>query len=151
MQIVLDDLKSAVVQALLHDHLDSAYKNSPPDSVYALDITELKNPDICFWTIWEGDTLLGCGALKELSSSHGEIKSMRTAKIALKRGVGSKVLRHIIEKAKIRGYKKLSLETGSNEPYAPARALYSKFGFQDCGPFADYKEGSFSRFMRLKL
>lgn len=155
MHILKDNLSGAAIQALLQEHLADAYRNSPPDSVYALDLTELRKPDISFWSVWEEDVLLGCGALKELGKTHGEIKSMRTTEAALKRGVGSLVVAHIIEQAKTRGYTRLSLETGNNEPYAPARALYAKFGFEECDPFADYiadnKEGAFSLFMTLVL
>lgn len=151
MLIREDDLSGEEIQNLLREHLEDAYRNSPPDSVYALDLTELQKSDISFWSVWEDDVLLGCGALKELDSSHGEIKSMRTTDAALKRGVGSKMLTHIIERARARGYRHLSLETGSNEPYVPARALYTKFGFQECGPFAGYEDGTFSLFMTLVL
>ena len=151
MHIRTDDLSGVDIQTLLHEHLADAYKNSPPDSVYALDLSELQKPDISFWSVWEDNVLLGCGALKELGPSHGEIKSMRTTEAALKRGVGSMMVAHIIEQARARGYERLSLETGSNEPYAPARGLYTKFGFKKCGPFADYKDGTFSLFMKLDL
>ncbi len=151
MQIREDDLKGSQIQALLRDHLADAHANSPPGSVYALDLTALQNPDITFWTVWDDDVLLGCGALKELDKTHGEIKSMRTAPHALKRGVGNKMLTHIITQANGRGYKRLSLETGNNAAYKPARALYGKFGFETCGPFSDYKDGTFSVFMTLIL
>ena len=151
MHIIDDDLSGAEIQALLREHLADAYKNSPPDSVYALDLTGLQKPDISFWSLWEDGVLLGCGALKQLDKTHGEIKSMRTADAALKRGVGSKILTHIIEQARRRGYTRLSLETGNNKPYAPARALYTKYGFEYCEPFADYEDGDFSLFMSLEL
>ena len=151
MHIKTDDLTGTKIRALLTLHLGDAYKNSPPDSVYALDIKALQKPNISFWSVWEDGALLGCGALKQISPSHGEIKSMRTDARALSRGVGSKVLTHIIGQAKARGYARLSLETGNNEPYAPARALYSKFGFTVCGPFADYTLSGFSVFMTLEL
>jgi len=155
MLIRKDDLSGAKIQALLREHLADAYKNSPPDSVYALDIAELRKPDISFWSVWEDDVLLGCGALKGLDRTHGEIKSMRTTEAALKRGVGSLMVAHIIKQAKSRGYARLSLETGSNQPYAPARALYTKFGFEECGPFAEYEaddeDGAFSLYMTLVL
>ena len=151
MHIRTDDLSGVEIQALLHEHLADAYKNSPPDSVYALDLSELQKPDISFWSVWEDNVLLGCGALKELDPSHGEIKSMRTTEAALKRGVGSLMVAYIIEQARARGYERLSLETGSNEPYAPARGLYTKFSFEKCGPFSDYKDGTFSLFMKLDL
>ncbi len=151
MQIKQDDLSGSQIQALLREHLAEAHKNSPPDSVYALDLAALRKPDITFWTVWDEDALLGCGALKELDKTHGEIKSMRTTAFALKRGVGSLMLAHIIKQASTRGYNRLSLETGDNAAYGPARALYAKFGFEECGPFSDYQDGDFSIFMTLKL
>ncbi|MCF6274880.1 MAG: GNAT family N-acetyltransferase [Robiginitomaculum sp.] len=151
MLIKRDDLTRPEIQALLRDHLADAFANSPPGSVFALDLSGLQKPDISFWSVWDDDVLLGCGALKELDKTHGEIKSMRTTSAALRRGVGSTVLAHIIEQAQTRGYKRLSLETANNQPYAAARALYEKFGFEYCAPFADYEEGTFSLFMKLNL
>ncbi len=151
MQIRDDDLSGPEIRALLKFHLADAFDNSPPDSVFALDITALQGPDISFWSIWEDGTLLGCGALKQLAKTHGEIKSMRTVSTAFGRGFGSKMLAHIIAEAKSRGMTRLNLETGETEAYGPARALYAKFGFEICGPFADYKENAFSVFMSLKL
>jgi len=151
MQIREDDLKGSQIQTLLRNHLADAHANSPPGSVYALDLTALQKPDITFWSVWDEDVLLGCGALKHLNARHGEIKSMRTTRHALKRGVGSMVLTHIIDQARGRGYGRLSLETGNNAAYEPARALYEKFGFETCGPFSDYKDGAFSVFMTLAL
>ena len=127
MIIKRDDLSGAKVRALLQAHLAQAYENSPPDSVYALDLAALQKPDIAFWSVWDGEALLGCGALKELSAAHGEIKSMRTASPHLGKGVGSMVLQYLIDEARRRNYQWLSLETGNNEPYAAARALYTKF------------------------
>ena len=155
MYIREDDLSGSEIRTLLREHLADAYKHSPPDSVYALDLTALKKPNIRFWSIWEDGVkdgiLLGCGALKHLDNTHGEIKSMRTTSAAYRRGVGSKMLSHIIDQAQASGYERLSLETGSNQPYAPARALYNKFGFKECGPFADYEDGGFSLFMTREL
>ncbi len=151
VQIIQDDLTGAEIQTLLQSHLTEAYENSPADAVFALDLSELQTPEINFWTIWQDGELLGCGALKKLGGSHGEIKSMRTADHALGKGVASKMLIHIIEQAKLSGLERLSLETGENEAYAPARNLYEKFGFKTCGPFADYKENQFSIFMTLDL
>jgi len=151
MEIRTDDLSGPEIRALLKSHLADAYNNSPPDSVFALDISALQGPDITFWSIWESGALLGCGALKQHSKTHGEVKSMRTDDTALGRGVGSQMMAHIIQNAKARGMTRLSLETGENAPYAPARALYKKFGFNICGPFADYKESAFSVFMALDL
>jgi putative acetyltransferase len=121
--------------------------HSPPESVHALDIEGLRRPEITFWTAWEGGELLGCGALKELDARHAEIKSMRTAARHLRKGVAAKLLTHIIEEARRRGYRRLSLETGSAEAFEPARRLYAGFGFTYCGPFADYVEDPFSVFM----
>lgn len=146
-----DDLSGPEIQTLLKNHLEDAYKNSPADSVFALDISALQGPGIAFWSVWEDSALLGCGALKQLSKTHGEVKSMRTDNAALGRGVGSLMLAHIIAQAKARGMAQLSLETGENEAYAPARFLYQKFGFEICGPFADYKKHTFSIFMTLGL
>lgn len=151
MIIRKDDLEGTEIRALLQSHLADAYKNSPPENVHALDIIGLQKPDITFWSVWEDGVLLGCAALKELSPNHGEIKSMRTSKAALKRGVASKLMTHILEQARLRKYARLSLETGSNRPYFPALALYKKFGFTECPPFADYWEAEFSIYMTLAL
>jgi putative acetyltransferase len=146
-----DDLSGAEIRALLKLHLADAYANSPPGSVHALDLDGLRDPKVTFWSVWDGQNLLGCGAIKELNSSHGEIKSMRTHADHLRKGIGATVLEHLIDQAKIRGYERLSLETGSNEAYAPARALYERFGFIECGPFADYEIDDFSFYMDLIL
>lgn len=151
MELIRDDLDSADVARLLQQHLDSAAELSPPESVHALDLSALRRPDITFWSVRAGGELLGCGALKELDPGHGEIKSMRTAAGHLRRGVASTVLRRIVEEAKGRGYKRLSLETGAAAAFASARALYRRFGFECCGPFGDYREDPHSVFMTLAL
>ena len=151
MNIRLDDLSSPEVHALLAEHLRSMAQWSPPESVHALDLDALRRPEIAVWTAWSANALLGCGALKELTPAHGEIKSMRTAKEFLGRGVARRMLSHIIATAKRRGYSRLSLETGSGAAFEPALALYAKFGFRYCGPFAGYREDPFSRFMTLEL
>lgn len=151
MRIVEDDLSGAQVRALLREHLAGMARHSPPESIHALDLRALRSPDITIWTAWEGSELLGIGALKELDARHGEIKSMRTASGQLRRGVGSAILRHLIGEAEARSYSRLSLETGSGPAFEAALALYEKFGFRYCGPFADYPEDPFSRFMRLEL
>jgi len=151
MRIILNNLTDKQVQALLTGHLAFMAEHSPPESVHALDLAGLQAPDVTFWTAWEDDELLGCIALKELDQSHGEIKSMRTADASLRRGVASAMLRHLIDEARSRGYRRLKLETGSGEPFAPAHALYQKFGFEYCGPFADYVDDPFSRFMTMEL
>lgn len=151
MEIKIDDLKGSEVYELLQEHLRGMRQNSPPESVHALDIEALRRPEITFWTVWEDGELLGCGALKELDSEHGEIKSMRTSARHLRKGVAKNLLHHIIEEARRRGYRRLSLETGATEPFQPAHRLYSNFGFRRCGPFADYVEDSFSLFMTREL
>jgi len=151
MQIRLDDLSGSEVRALLDEHLQNMFELSPPESVHALAIDELRQPDITFWTAWSGDELLGCGALKELNPLHGEIKSMRTSPAFRRKGVGRAILAHIIEEAQSRSYTRLSLETGSMEAFKPAQRLYESFGFTFCGPFADYIEDPNSVFMTLTL
>jgi putative acetyltransferase len=151
MRIELDDLTRPEVHALLHEHLANMYELSPPESVHALDLSKLRSPDITFWTVWDGATLIGCGALKEMSATEGEIKSMRTPKAMRRRGAGRAVLMHIIEEARARGYRRLNLETGSQDGFEPARNLYRSFGFTDCGPFGDYKPDPNSAFMTLEL
>ena len=151
MQFREDNLRSAEVADLVREHRDSAHEHSPPESAHALDVEALRSPDITFWTVWEGQELLGCGALKELDAKHGEIKSMRTKTAHRGKGVASKTLEHIIKEAERRSYSRLSLETGSMDAFAPARALYVRFGFEYQEPFADYKEDPNSVFMTLTL
>ena len=151
MHIELDDLSRHEVHALLGEHLANMYELSPPESVHALDLTKLRGPDITFWTVWDNSLLLGCGALKELTPTHGEVKSMRTPKALRRRGAGRAILAHIIAEARSRRYRRLSLETGSIEAFRPAQKLYESFGFSYCGPFADYKADPNSAFMSLEL
>lgn len=151
MQIKRDDLSGTEVIQLIGEHLQGMAQNSPPESIHALNIEGLKKPDITFWSAWEHGQLLGCGALKELDQTHGEIKSMRTSSLHLRKGVAKNVLQFIIDESKRRGYERVSLETGSMEAFAPARKLYSDFGFQFCGPFSDYIEDPNSVFMTLNL
>jgi putative acetyltransferase len=151
LQIKLDDLTTSEVARLLAQHLREMNQHSPPESVHALDLEELKRPEITFWTIWSGDELVGCGALKELDPKHGEIKSMRTAPAFRGKGVGKLMLRHLLENAARRGYERLSLETGSMAAFEPARRLYESHGFSYCGPFAEYTLDPNSVFMSLGL
>lgn len=151
MLIREDDLGGPEIKTLLEAHLDLMRSISPPESVHALDLEALRAPEVTFWTVWEGQTLLGCGALKEIGAGHGEIKSMHTARAARGRGVARRMVEHILEEARRRGYTRLSLETGSTEDFAPARGLYSGFGFTDCAPFGDYVLDPFSVFMTLEL
>lgn len=146
-----DDLRGPEVAALLQEHLAFAAQHSPPESVHALDLDGLRAADMTFWSVWDGETLVGCGALRELDHTHGEIKSMRTAHAHLRRGVGSVVLRHILNEARRRGYRRVSLETSSMEVFIPARALYARFGFVECGPFANYVPDPYSVYMTVEL
>src|SRR4029078_12244069 len=122
---------------MLKEHLSSMFVHSPPERVHALPIEGLRSPDITFWSVWENGELLGCGALKELEPRHGEIKSMRTASAHVRKGVARAVVRHIIAEAKRRGYRRLSLETGSMAAFEPAPPLYAVCGFTHCGPIPD--------------
>ena len=151
MRIIQGGLSDQRVIDLLHIHLTNARAESPPESVHALDLTGLQSPDISFWTIWEDETLLGCGALKRLSAEHGEVKSMHTAQSMRRRGAGRAMLRHIIAVARARGMSRLSLETGSSDYFRPAHALYRSHGFLECPPFADYVPDPNSVFMSLEL
>ncbi|WP_163100417.1 GNAT family N-acetyltransferase [Peribacillus alkalitolerans] len=151
MEIKLDDLTGTKVIQLIGEHLQGMAQNSPPESIHVLNLEGLKKPEITFWCAWEQDELLGCGALKELDGQHGEIKSMRTSSSHLKKGVAKSILQHIIDEAERRGYRRLSLETGSMDAFEPARRLYNSFGFQYCQPFSDYKEDPNSVFMTRKL
>ncbi|MBE6184382.1 GNAT family N-acetyltransferase [Bacillus ginsengihumi] len=151
MEIRRDDLTGQKVKELVAEHLGGMAQHSPPESIHALNLDELQKPEITFWCAWEEDDLLGCGALKELNDDHGEIKSMRTTSEHLRKGVATQMLKHIIDEANRRGYKRLSLETGAVEAFTPARNLYKHFGFQFCKPFADYKEDPNSVFMTKSL
>ena len=151
MRIELDDLTRPEIHALLREHLRSMHELSPPECVHALDLDELRRPEITFWSAWEGPLLLGCGALKELGPTHGEVKSMRTPSALRRRGAGRAILTRIIDTARSRSYERLSLETGANEAFAPAHRLYESAGFVRCGPFGDYVENPNSVFMTLHL
>lgn len=151
MQIRIDDLSGSQVHQLLAEHLQGMAQHSPPESIHALDLTALRQPHITFWTAWESEQLLGCGALKELDAAHAEVKSMRTATPHLGKGVARFILDHIMDEAKRRGYARLSLETGSAAAFAPAHQLYRSAGFIECGPFSDYALDPFSVFMTKVL
>jgi putative acetyltransferase len=151
MIIKIDDLQHPAVHALLNEHLQNMRELSPPESVHALNLEKLRTPDITFWTAWENDMLLGCGALKELDKKHGEIKSMRTPLAYRRKGAGRRILAHIIDVARDRHYERLSLETGASEAFRPAQKLYASFGFTYCGPFGDYTKDPNSVYMTLRL
>lgn len=150
-RIVLDNLRGPEIAALLEEHLADMHATSPRESVHALDLQGLRQPSITFWSLWQGERLAGCVALKALDATHGEIKSMRTARVLHRQGVGRKLLEHLIAEARGRGYTRLSLETGSMDFFIPARTLYARFGFVECGPFAGYKPDPNSTFMTLPL
>ena len=151
MLIEVDDLSRPAVHALLNEHLQNMYALSPPESVHALDLDKLRSPDITFWTAWEGAELVGCGALKELDRTHGELKSMRTPQARRRIGAGRALLDHLVAVARSRGYRRLSLETGALPAFLPAQRLYASAGFTFCGPFGDYSEDPNSCFMSLRL
>ena len=145
------DFEDDRVKALLTRHLEGMHANSPPGHVFALDWSGLQQPEISFYALWEGEDLLGVGALKELESGAGEIKSMRTADAHLRKGVGAAILEHIIAEALRRGYKRLSLETGSGTAFEPALELYRKYGFSEGGAFDGYEKSPFNQFLHLDL
>ena len=151
MKIVLDDLLGPEIAEFLEEHILDMKSVSPPESKHALDLDGLRKPEITFWTVWDDRQLVGCGALKQLDAAQGEVKSMRTARACKQRGIASMVLRHIIEVAQQRNYRRLSLETGAMPFFEPARRLYAKFGFTPCAPFAEYREDPNSVFMTREL
>jgi putative acetyltransferase len=151
MRIKIDDLTHPQVHQLLEEHLANMYELSPPEQVFALDLAKLRMPEITFWTVWDENKLLGCGALKELSPTHGEIKSMRTPTAARGKGAGRAVLERITTVARQRGYTRLSLETGTHPAFEPAHNLYRSEGFVLSGPFGEYMASPHSVFMALEL
>ncbi len=151
MEIKIDDLSGGEVIKLLEEHLADMYATSPPESVHALDVDALKSPDITFFSGWFGGELQGCLAIKQLTPQHIELKSMRTSSSSLKSGVATKLLTHALNAAIDKGYQKVSLETGTQDFFRPARNLYEKFGFTNCAPFSDYELDPHSHFMTRKL
>jgi putative acetyltransferase len=147
----VDDLSGAPTRALIARHLAGMHEHSPPESVHAFDVDELRAPRVTFWSAWVGEDLAGCGALKRLDDAHGEIKSMRVVDAFRGRGVGRAILLFIIDEARARGMRSLWLETGSAQAFAPALRLYESAAFTRCGPFADYAEDPFSIFMTRAL
>jgi len=147
VNIVVDDLRGPEIADLLSEHLQDMYRITPAESVHALDIDALRQPDVTFWSAWQGEALLGCGAIKQLDDQHGEIKSMRPARQYLRQRVARALLQHILSEAQTRGYRQVSLETGSMDAFAPARKLYQAAGFSFCSPFSDYLDDPNSVFM----
>jgi putative acetyltransferase len=145
------DFSDPRVVALLRYHFETNRAVTPEGSAHVLNLTAMQVPEIAFWTLWEGDQLLGMGALKQLNPNDGEIKSMRTVEVAQRRGIASAILAHLIAEARASGMQQLYLETGSFEYFRPARLLYERHGFEECGPFEGYKPDPNSTFMRLTL
>ncbi|GAB3679688.1 GNAT family N-acetyltransferase [Saccharopolyspora tripterygii] len=151
MRIVVDDLTGPEIEAFLNGHLSEMRAISPPGSTHALELNSLRRPGVTFWSAREDDTVLGCGAIKEIDLEHAEIKSMRTDPCHKNRGIASRLLDHIISESKLMGYTRLSLETGSADFFEPARKLYLKHGFDYCDPFAEYRKDPNSVFMTRQL
>ena len=152
LRIIEDDLTGEAIAELLAGHLANMHAVTPrKESVHAMPIDALRSPLVTFWSAWLADELVGCGALKQLSPTSGEIKSMRTVEHYRRRGVGAAVLEHILTEARRRRYDSLYLETGSNAPFQPARDLYTRYGFRLCGPFGDYIDDPNSVFMTMRL
>jgi putative acetyltransferase len=147
----VDDLTDPRIARLLEEHLEDMRATTPPESIHALDLEALKQPEIIFWSLWQGEELAGCGALKRLNDTHAELKSMRTARKFRGMGLGTLILEHILREARARGYRRVSLETGAVEFFAPARALYAKHGFVVCGPFEGYWDDPNSVFMTREI
>ncbi|WP_227000808.1 GNAT family N-acetyltransferase [Protaetiibacter intestinalis] len=150
-EIAIGDLTDPRILRLLEDHLADMHAESPPESVHALDVSALQDAAVTFWALSDGDAVLGCVALKQLDESHGELKSMRTDAAARGRGLGRLLLDHVLAEARARGYRRVSLETGTQDFFAPARTLYASAGFAETGPFADYVLDPYSVFMTLDL
>ena len=144
-------LDRAEVVALLREHLADMRRHTPPASIHALDLDALRAPGISFWSMWDGERLMGCGALKQLDPAHGEIKSMRTAQGYTRQGVARRMLGHLMAEARCRRYRRLSLETGSMAAFAPAHRLYAEAGFKRCGPFAGYGDDPNSVYLTLDI
>lgn len=151
LRVELDDLGRPEVRRLVAEHLTDMHATSPAESVHALDQAGLRAPGVSFWTVWDASELLGCGALKQLSPSEGEIKAMRTRPPARGRGVAAHMLAYLLDECRRRGYRTVSLETGTQEFFAPARRLYARHGFVPGPPFADYVPDPNSAFMMLAL
>jgi putative acetyltransferase len=151
MDISIENLSASDVVALLEEHLAELRAVTPPESVHALDLDALRRPEVTFWTVRDHGVLLGCGAVRRLDAHHGEIKSMRTSSAAQRRGVAAALLARMLYDSARAGLRRISLETGTEEFFAPARALYEKFGFSRCPPFGEYQEDPNSAFMTKVL
>ena len=151
MKIVVEDLSGPEIAAFLAEHVQQMRSITPLENAFALDLDGLRQPDITFWSVWDDDRVVGCGAIKRLDADHAELKSMRTATARKRSGIASLLLEHIIAEARQMGFLRLSLETGSAEFFRPARSLYEKFGFRYCEPFADYQTSPHNVFLTRAL
>ena len=151
IELRVDDLSGPAIRGLITRHLSGMHENSPPESVHALDVEALKDPRVTFWSAWADGEIAGCGALKRLDATRGEVKSMRVVDGFLGRGVGRAILEHIIAEAQRIGLASLWLETGTAEAFRPAIGLYNSAGFKRCGPFEGYVDDPFSVFMTRRL
>lgn len=149
--IRMDDLTSAATRALVALHVAGMHDNSPPEQVFALDLSGLQTPDITVWSVWQGEKIAGIGALKMLADGGGELKSMRTHPDYLRQGVAARLLEHILVHARQRGVTRVSLETGTGAAFEPALALYRRYGFVNGEAFADYTASEFNQFLHLSL
>jgi putative acetyltransferase len=151
LRFAVADLDDVRVIALLEHHLTEAHRNSPPGSVFALDLSGLRDPALTLWAAWDGEVLAGLGALKRLEEGHGELKSMRVAASHLRQGVGRAILEHLLAEARDGGMARVSLETGANDAFVPARAMYEAAGFAPCAPFGGYTLTDFNCCYSLAL
>ena len=151
MRIDVDDLTDPKVIAFLEDHVAQLRALSPPESTHALDLEGLRAPGVVVWSAREDDRVVGCAALQRLDDAHAEVKSMRTAADLARRGVATALLTTLLDHAREAGYRRVSLETGAEDFFAPARALYARHGFEECPPFAGYRPDPLSVFMTLEL
>jgi putative acetyltransferase len=151
VRIVIDDLSGPEIAAFLDEHLKDMRSLTPLESKHALDLDGLRRPEVTFWSVLDGDTIVACGAIKRLDAGHAEVKSMRTAPERKRSGIASLLLGHIITEARRMGFTRLSLETGATDDFRPARKLYEKFGFDYCAPFADYRTDPYSAYLTKAL
>lgn len=151
MEIRIDDLQGPEIALLLQEHHEDMLEHTPAESVHALDLTGLKAPEVTFWSAWIAGELAGCGAIKVIEVGHAELKSMRTSSTHLRQGVAQRLLTHILTAAKQQGITTISLETGTPDSFIPAQKLYRDFGFNECAPFADYREDPYSLYMTKTL
>ncbi|MFJ4697126.1 MULTISPECIES: GNAT family N-acetyltransferase [unclassified Streptomyces] len=151
MDIAVDDLAGPAIAAFLEAHVSQLRALSPPESTHALDLDGLRVPEVTFWTARESGEIVGCCAVKRIAPGHGELKSMRTDPTRTRSGVASALLRHALDESRRAGLDRVSLETGVDDFFLPARTLYAKFGFRPCPPFGTYREDPLSVFLTRTL